>query len=354
MFRCPLSASAAGRDAKAPPPLLHQRGVLRPAARIQDGAPHNRLPVFSPHTKVITPNCPTAPIRTVGHPRLSADACQVAIASTDYCMRAVHQRGLTLEMIEQFANEHPEAWDRPTAEIVHDVIVPKTNRFFGASKAPKDGKEEDGTAGAGAAAAASAVKRDRQQERGVTKQSQALALMAAEKEHCVRKAPCRFTDVVEPKHVGMPDVFVVHAWTAPFGLLVAACRQFADCLARGEGEFGAKTSAMANVRHHFSEHPPEAIRFWIDIFAVMQCDGDGKEGDLGGIPASVSTSRFTLVVVDSATRAALRRMWCLYEIVVTASTQQQHPAGEARARTQARLSGQQRPSMRSTEIYVEQ
>lgn len=54
------------------------------------------------------PNPPSQPLLCV--------TTQVAIATTDYCMRPVHQRGLSLEAIERFANEHPEAWERPTAE----------------------------------------------------------------------------------------------------------------------------------------------------------------------------------------------------------------------------------------------
>ena len=183
-----------------------------------------------------------------------------------------------------------------------------------------------------------------------------------------QKAPCRYTDLLEPTSVGIPDVYLVHAHrhapaesesesecesdldasrsaSAPFGLLVAAARHFANCLVFGECEFASREAAMQaraaaapaqqplpgsrwptpcppppsaqRVRAPFADSDdPGAIRFWIDIFAVMQHECDAKEQDVAAIPACVSASRCALVVVDADRAAVLKRLWPTYELAL--------------------------------------
>ena len=107
---------------------------------------------------------------------------------------------------------------------------------------------------------------------------------------------------IEPSQLGLPTYFVSHAWKSSLLFLVESAAAYLE---------GAS---------------PDETYLWLDVFAINQDydkqrypqhDGWAAMGELDDgrtLARVIDVARKTLVVLDEATLAPLRRLWCLYEI----------------------------------------
>jgi hypothetical protein len=104
---------------------------------------------------------------------------------------------------------------------------------------------------------------------------------------------------IPPRCLGAGDYFVSHAWGDIFVQMV-------------EGALAHLEGAAA-----------EETRVWLDIFAINQDDTGGVFAAMGELDDGrtlaevIRRAQATLVILDGETLAALRRLWCLYEIGAT-------------------------------------
>jgi hypothetical protein len=147
----------------------------------------------------------------------------------------IHLRAITLEFLINFTSEH-NVWFVPTWQVVRDIIVPST----GDQIVP-------------------------------------------------------YSQQIERSHVGHVDIFISHAWTNYFGLLVTAVRKYVS-------------SIKKKVKPKF---------FWLDIFAITQHGGLFQQDELLQLESTVDVAQHTLVVIDDALGIPLRRIWCIFEIYVS-------------------------------------
>jgi len=168
-------------------------------------------------------------------------------------------RAVSLQFLIDFAWEH-DVWGTPTNEVVRDVIIPAT----------------------------------------------------------VSKA-VPFTSLLDPCEVGGATVFVSHAWSNPFGLVVAAVRKFAS-----EASVSAPPAALSSSASSVSSSPspppppPTKVFVWLDMFAITQHPGPVQAHDLGQLEPTIARAACTtLVVLDEASALPLKRCWCIFEIYAT-------------------------------------
>ena len=188
------------------------------------------------------------------------------------------KRAVSLRAVVDFC-ERLDLWDRPTFEVVQEIVKPAT--------APGAGPE-------------------------------------------------RYHELFDPADVGPTHIFCSHCWGSPFGLLVAGAADFVKDLVGETGEFtegmGAAltftsrkfagvAAAEAKKAGRAADGLPGAdIRLWIDIFAIKQHSSNDHEC-LGGV---VAKSPLTLMVLDEAAKP-LTRVWCLYEMIKTVEAFEKRP-----------------------------
>lgn len=114
-------------------------------------------------------------------------------------------RALSLAALERFADAHA-AWELPTWRVVSDIVVPATARADGG-------------------------------------------------------APVRYASQLPASDVGLADVFVSHAWSAPFGLLVAAARAFAERAPVPRYRNETRRAEREGLGPRAWPKPPHALRF---------------------------------------------------------------------------------------------
>ena len=106
-----------------------------------------------------------------------------------------------------------------------------------------------------------------------------------------------YVNLLDPELHGQVKVFISHAWSNPFGLLVAAARKFiSDCDSK------------------VSKHD---CFFWLDIFAITQHGGLFQAEELAQLEDTVLEADTTLVVLDPSCGIPLQRIWCIFEIFIT-------------------------------------
>ena len=145
------------------------------------------------------------------------------------------QRAISIGFLLDFTWEH-NAWDLPTYQVVRDIIIPATAE----SQKP-------------------------------------------------------YIDLIDPSLHGQVKVFVSHAWSNPFGLLVATARKFIS-------------DSKFNNNDCF---------FWLDIFAITQHGGLFQAEELVQLEDTVIAAHSTLVVIDPSSGIPLKRIWCIFEIFIT-------------------------------------
>lgn len=119
------------------------------------------------------------------------------------------------------------------------------------------------------------------------------------------RAAVPFTALLPPEQVGVPAIFVSHAWSNPFGLVVAAVRKFVS-----DSEKKQKQARSGQAT------PTPFV--WIDVFAVTQQSGKAQADDLRLLePTIARPDCTTLVVLDSDHALPLSRIWCIFEIFTT-------------------------------------
>jgi len=185
-------------------------------------------------------------------------------------------RAISLEALVDFTNKH-DLWDKETWWVAENIIMPATL---------PDSADGDGQGG----------------------------------------PPKRYYELLPPEDVGKVDVFLSHTWGNSWGLLVAAALHFVQCLSAGEEEFRI---TMGAGLHHISQKfvkisKKRKVRVWIDVFAVMQHATDGKAVDVNSLGEVVDASLVTLMVLDKQSAAPLSRIWCLYEMIMTAESFEKH------------------------------
>ena len=197
-------------------------------------------------------------------------------------------RAVSLDALERFADEH-DAWELPTIRVVLDIIAPATARSDG-------------------------------------------------------EPPARYASLLPAADVGLADVFVSHAWSAPFGLLVAAARAFAERspAPRYRNELLRREREGTGPRPF--PKPPGKVRFWVDIFAVAQHSSAHQADDLTWLSPLVRAAPLgTLLVAEAPAAAPLARAWCLYELAIvlhgplTAGPLFEQSAGETSDLVEVRL-----------------
>jgi hypothetical protein len=171
-------------------------------------------------------------------------------------------RAVSLGALERFAREH-DAWHMPTWRVVRELVAPATDTGDGG-------------------------------------------------------APLRYASLLPPSDTGPADVFVSHAWGSPFGLLVAAAREFAEAQpAPRYANESLRREAEASGASGYPK-PPEALLFWLDMFAVQQHASAHQAGDLAWLSPVVRCAPLgTLLVAEAPAAPPLSRAWCLYELAVT-------------------------------------
>lgn len=148
----------------------------------------------------------------------------------------VGARAVTLEFLLEWTWTH-DAWTTPTCILVRDLIIPATAKTGGP-----------------------------------------------------------YTDLLPSNSVGRGSLFISHAWSNPFGLLVAAARKYVS------------TSKFPKGRPVF---------IWVDIFAITQKRGEAQQKELAQLePTIADPACTTLLVLDTAARP-LSRCWCIFEIYAT-------------------------------------
>mmetsp|Transcript_7926 Transcript_7926/g.13142 ORF Transcript_7926/g.13142 Transcript_7926/m.13142 type:complete len:415 (-) Transcript_7926:180-1424(-) len=90
--------------------------------------------------------------------------------------------------------------------------------------------------------------------------------------------------------VGPPQVFVSHAWSNIWGLLVLSLKFFAET-------------------HHID---PQKLICWIDVFVINQ---HNYMQELKQLDEVIKLCANFIQVVDTETALPLRRVWCLYEVM---------------------------------------
>tara|TARA_B110001452_G_scaffold261562_1_gene260489 strand:+ start:870 stop:1586 length:717 start_codon:yes stop_codon:yes gene_type:complete len=104
-----------------------------------------------------------------------------------------------------------------------------------------------------------------------------------------------YTSLLPEQQVGVPTLFLSHAWSNEFGLTVAAARKFAS-----------------NGRK-----PAAAVFVWLDIFAITQHRGEAQERDLSRLEATIARPECTTLVVLDPLGQPLSRCWCVFEFFAT-------------------------------------
>jgi hypothetical protein len=145
------------------------------------------------------------------------------------------RRAVSLSFLLDFTWQH-SAWGMPTHQVVRDIIVPATT----SSQLP-------------------------------------------------------FVHSLPIEQCGQLKVFLSHAWTNPFGLLVATARKH-----------------LSDSKLHQSD-----CFFWLDIFAITQHGGLFQAEELAQLEDTVLAADQTLVVLDPLCGIPLTRIWCIFEIFIT-------------------------------------
>lgn len=146
-------------------------------------------------------------------------------------------RCVSLSFLVRFTDHH-QLWHRKTKDVVRDIIVP-----------------------------------------------------LSESEQCVWSDLEPATSLLHPEEdIGPPQIFVSHAWTNTWGLLVLALVSYAE----------------------FHGVSPVKLKCWIDIFVINQ---HNYMQELAQLDAVIAVCGNFIQIVDSENAVPLKRVWCLYEVM---------------------------------------
>ena len=145
------------------------------------------------------------------------------------------RRAISIEALLEFTWEH-NVWNLPTYQVVQEIIVPATAE----TKKP-------------------------------------------------------YIHLMAPHSFGEVRVFLSHAWSNPFGLIVATARKY-----------------IADKKLNQCD-----CFFWLDIFAITQHGGLFQAEELAQLEGTVLAADSTLLILDPKRGIPLERIWCIFEIFVT-------------------------------------
>jgi hypothetical protein len=96
--------------------------------------------------------------------------------------------------------------------------------------------------------------------------------------------------LLQPQETGPPQIFVSHAWSNSWGLLVLGLQAYAE----------------------FYNVSAKKLTCWIDIFVINQ---HNYMQELQQLDTVIEVCRNFIQIIDSESALPLGRVWCLYEVM---------------------------------------
>lgn len=205
---------------------------------------------------------------------------------------------MSLDFLIEFTWEH-NAWHTPTEEVVRSIIIPAVLSDQPHSDQPSSPSQACVSPVSSPVAGSRSLQ---PRSPGAPTKNRTTGAVPSDAE--ATRAAVPYTALLEPHQVGPPEIFVSHAWSNPFGLLVAACRK----LVSDSDKLPRRDKSLP-------------LYIWVDVFAVTQQAGEAQRCDLAGLEPTIARPECTtLVVLDAEAAVPLTRIWCIFEIYATILT----------------------------------